>query len=155
MAAGVSDTLWTMDDLYDSVMERENEAQQRERYDRLIAKLAGGDPRCRELAMSTEPLNSPAMDRMHQGVELANAGRHAEALEAYLWCWDTGSENDPAFFGVRLSFLLMYAKSLAEEYPPCAQAFEERKTAIQSLIDAGEESPYVQMDLDALVRSGF
>lgn len=39
MAAGVSDALWTMDDLYDSVMERENEAQQRERYDRLIAKL--------------------------------------------------------------------------------------------------------------------
>jgi predicted metal-dependent HD superfamily phosphohydrolase len=41
MTTGVIDTLWTMDDLYDAVMERDNEGKRRERYERLMAKLTG------------------------------------------------------------------------------------------------------------------
>ena len=39
MAAGIVDTQWKMDDLYDAVMKQENERLQSERTDRLIAKL--------------------------------------------------------------------------------------------------------------------
>lgn len=39
MAAGVVDTLWTMDTLYDAVMDQEKSRKKRERYNRLIAKL--------------------------------------------------------------------------------------------------------------------
>jgi hypothetical protein len=39
MAAGVVDTLWTMETLYDVVTHQEKERTKRERYDRLIAKL--------------------------------------------------------------------------------------------------------------------
>jgi hypothetical protein len=39
MAAGVLDTLWTMETLYDAVIDQENERKKRVRYDRLIAKL--------------------------------------------------------------------------------------------------------------------
>jgi hypothetical protein len=39
MAAGVVDTLWTMETLYDAVMGQEKERKKKARYDRLITKL--------------------------------------------------------------------------------------------------------------------
>jgi hypothetical protein len=37
MAAGVVDTLWTMESLYDAFMGQEKERKKRARYNRLIA----------------------------------------------------------------------------------------------------------------------
>jgi hypothetical protein len=54
-----------------------------------------------------------ASARMQFGKALAEKGRDAEALAEYLWCFDHGLETDPAFRGVRPSFLLMYIKNLA------------------------------------------
>src|SRR5690606_19501441 len=57
------------------------------------------------------------MERKELGKEAMKAGRYAEALEHYLWCFDEG-EQSPGFGGVRLSFLLGDLKELGEVYPP-------------------------------------
>ena len=41
MAAGVVDTLWTLEDLYDAVMGLEERQKRAERYERLMRRLRG------------------------------------------------------------------------------------------------------------------
>jgi hypothetical protein len=116
---------------------------------------------------SPEIPHSSVLDKMHAGVDLADAGRYAEALDVYLWCWDHGNEQDSAFVGIRLSFLLSYANQLAADYAPCMRAFQERKASIQTRIDAGDiysrgvpttafdDFTTLEMELRALVQFGF
>ncbi len=56
---------------------------------------------------------------------------YAEALATYLWCLDHGEEVDPAFAGVRGSFLMSRLKSLSKEYPPTIEALRSRRDIIE------------------------
>lgn len=68
--------------------------------------LAGIHPidRLRE-RLEREGWENPTLRDDYAGL-LARGGKHVEALEHYLWCFDRGGQVDPSYAGVRLSFLL-------------------------------------------------
>jgi hypothetical protein len=62
---------------------------------------------------------------LRRGQVHASEGRHKEALCDYLWFHKHALEHNRAYYGVRLSFALLYWKQLAEAYPPAATAMTE------------------------------
>jgi RNA polymerase sigma factor (sigma-70 family) len=77
------------------------------------------------------------MQRMNLARELRTQGRHAEALDHFLWCFDEGLKHSPAFAGVRSSFLLNDLAELAEVYPPALEAMLARRDAAEAAIAGG------------------
>ncbi len=75
--------------------------------------------------------------RLDEAVRLARAGQHAEALDAYLWCFDRGAVEQPEFSATRLSLLLAYLQELAAAYPPAGEALEARRNAAEAAVVAG------------------
>ena len=71
------------------------------------------------------------MERMDHACGLVDQGLHEEALKELLWCFDEGDKGGPAFFGVRLSFLLSRIAELGKQYPPALQALRERRDAAE------------------------
>lgn len=70
--------------------------------------------------------------RLDDAVRLARAGQYAEALDAYVWCFDEGMVERPEFSSVRLSLLLDYWRQLAEEHPPAAAELEARRNSAEA-----------------------
>jgi len=68
---------------------------------------------------------------------LARAGQPAEALVHYLWLWPA-TRSEPAFGGVRLSFLLSDMARLAAEHEPAREAFGKILAGLQEQVDAVE-----------------
>lgn len=54
----------------------------------------------------------------------AREGRHEEALREYLWFHEYALEEEPAVYGVRLSFALGYWIDLGKQYPEALHALE-------------------------------
>jgi thiol-disulfide isomerase/thioredoxin len=92
--------------------------------------------------------------RMRRGDELARNGQHAEALEQYLFCFD--SLLDPSLVAVRLSFLLGSIASLAEKYPPARQALLERRDAAAERVRAAADlaAAYDMASIDRALGEG-
>jgi len=67
------------------------------------------------------------MERGRYADRLAQLGKHKEALEHYLWCFDEGLKHDSSYVGVRVSFLLSDIKRLGAAYPPAIKALEKRR----------------------------
>jgi hypothetical protein len=59
-----------------------------------------------------------AQNRLREAVQMAQAGRHAEALSEYEWFHNHSLDEEPALHGVRLSFALSYWFELGQSYPP-------------------------------------
>jgi tetratricopeptide (TPR) repeat protein len=78
--------------------------------------------------------------KMDEAEDLASRGLYAEALEAYLWCFDHGHLETPSFGGVRLSFLLGSIARLGASYPPALDGLRTRRDAaeIRILHDADD-----------------
>jgi thioredoxin-related protein len=93
--------------------------------------------------------NDP-MKRQRFGQELARAGKHAEALAEYLWCFDHGLEAMSAYAGVRLSFLLGYIRELGQDYPAAIRALEERRDKAEAAVLAGTDLGRNVPDMAAL-----
>ncbi len=91
--------------------------------------------------------------RMNEAVALASRGLHAEALEAYMWCFDQGHLQDPSFVGVRLSFLLGHVMDLARVYSPALDELRRRRAAAESRILAGESDVEIIHEFGAINRS--
>lgn len=70
------------------------------------------------------------MERWQLAKDLLRDRRPGDALEHFLWCFDEGMAKDPAFSGVRLSFMLTDLADLAQSYPPAFQALRERRDAL-------------------------
>lgn len=108
--------------------------------------------RARE-AFESGDTNDPVR-REHYADRLAQLGKHEEALEHYLWCFDHGEEHEPAYSGVRVSFLLGDIKQLASVYPPAMAALKKRRdrceSTLRDFID-GKKSPGQKKQSD-LVR---
>jgi thiol-disulfide isomerase/thioredoxin len=96
--------------------------------------------------------NDPSA-RMQFGDAMAQKGKDAEALAEYLWCFDHGLEGNPAFVGVRLSFLLSDIKKLGAHYPPAQQALETRRDERQAKVTAGSTDIQTIQDLIALNKT--
>ena len=89
----------------------------------------------RALAQGDE--NDPML-RMRLADALSQLGRNDEALREYLWCFDEGAEHDPAYRGVRMSFLLGDIARLGGSFPPALDALVERRDAAKQRILDGE-----------------
>lgn len=108
-------------------------------------RAAGSNP-----ANRAEPGNPSS--RMKRGRELQDEGKFAEALSEYLWCFDEGA-RDPAFVGVRVSFLLADIVKLAEVYPPAREALISRRDATEAAVVAGTASSSAVFELAALNKN--
>ena len=89
------------------------------------------------------------MVRMNRGRELRQQGDYAEALREYLWCFDEGS-RDPAFAGVRLSFLLSEIAGLAQQYPAAREALVSRRDAAEAAVRSGACTSATVFEMTAL-----
>lgn len=110
-----------------------------EEFLELSASVIAGDNTViraqRALARGDE--NDPML-RMQLAKAFWEMGRHDEALREYLWCFDEGAEHDPAYRGVRMSFLLGFIARLAGSFPPAREALVERRDAAKQRIVDGE-----------------
>jgi hypothetical protein len=88
--------------------------------------------------------------RMREARKLARAGKHQEALEEYLWCFDHGLEDDPDWDCMRMSFLLVDIRRLGDSYPPALAALEERRAAVEKKLLAEGTNLKLAQDLVAL-----
>jgi thioredoxin-like negative regulator of GroEL len=95
--------------------------------------------------------NDP-MERGQFAKELARQGKYAEALEHYLWCFDHGAQTNPAYGGVRVSFLVSDIAELAKKYEPARQALEERRAAALKKLENGDGGNDEAMDLASIDR---
>jgi RNA polymerase sigma factor (sigma-70 family) len=69
--------------------------------------------------------------RYEKGKALADSGHPEEALQEFLWCYDTGMRTNISFMGVRTSYLLSDLVKLAKVYPPAQAALNERRDAAE------------------------
>lgn len=91
--------------------------------------------------------------RLDLGRELARRGRSAEALAHFLWVYDEGLEHNPAYGGVRNSFLLGDIRRLGRGYPPAIEALRTRRDERVAAITAGKAGFQEAMDVAALNRT--
>jgi hypothetical protein len=85
--------------------------------------------------------------------EMVRQGKHQEALDRFIWFHGHALEHDPAMGGVRLSFALMYWKSLGDVFPPATTAMVElRDRTTQNVTD--KQGTFAQFhDVMALNRT--
>jgi thiol-disulfide isomerase/thioredoxin len=103
---------------------------------RIKAKVAGKE-------------NDP-MARSEYASDLAQLGKHQEALDEYLWCFDHGLDHVPAYYGVRVSFLLVSIAELGKDYPPALEALKQRRDAAKHAVLTGTASFNQTHDFAAL-----
>jgi thioredoxin 1 len=117
-----------------------------------VAYLSGKD----SAALAREELKGHENDpqrRMAYARALAEKGDDAKALEEYLWCYDNGVAKDPAFIGVRGSFLVSYILQLAKRYPPARDAMVKRRDEAGNKILSGTAEQPALNDFIALNRA--
>jgi len=85
--------------------------------------------------------------RMQLGSALEREGNFEEALAEYLWCFDKGLEYEPAYGGVRLSFLLSDIIGLGQRYPPALEALRKRVGEASERLLSGNGSFQDALDL--------
>jgi hypothetical protein len=103
------------------------------------------------------PENSSAsapdpMELMDHAKALANRKRYQEALEAYLWCFDYGDIAEPAFAGVRASFLICNILDLSKQHRPALDALVARRNASGQRLHSGEGTERDALDFTSLNR---
>ena len=67
------------------------------------------------------------MSRTFLGDAYVTWGRHEDALREYLWCFDEGHIVEPAFVGVRSTYLVANIGNLGKVYPAARTALELRR----------------------------
>ena len=72
--------------------------------------------------------------RFELGKALRDAGKHKEALEQFLGCFDEGSKHGSSQVGFRTSDLLSKISKLGVRYPPARKALVDRRNATSSAI---------------------
>ena len=91
-----------------------------------------------------------AIDRLTDAHEAAQAGRHEEALNEYIWFHEHALQEDRALRGVRLSFALSFWKELGEAYPPATAALLALRDRKVSILSAGIQDWELFNDVSAL-----
>lgn len=90
-------------------------------------------------APSEEPAAKPTDSGMTKGLdkiklarELASSGKHKEALDELLWCFDHGEELGSGFSRMRLTTVLDEIVSMGKTYSPCTEALARRRDQIEA-----------------------
>ena len=83
---------------------------------------------------------------------LAQAGKKDEATEAYVWLWEHMLEHDPAFYGVRLSFMRSDLEQLAKSHPAARDRFASMRDATRKRMDADPKDTEAAVDWQALCQ---
>jgi thiol-disulfide isomerase/thioredoxin len=78
------------------------------------------------------------MARYELAVTLARTGKLDEAAGAMGWLWEHGAEQEPAFSGVRRSFMANEMSQLAGTHPPARAHFSSLRDALQPEVDGGK-----------------
>src|SRR5207248_129151 len=95
------------------------------------------DAAARSSASATQAKADPTA-RMRAGELLAQQGKHREALDEFLWCFDHGKAADAAFHSARLSLLLNDMAQLGRAYPPATKALEQRRDSARQVLLSGQ-----------------
>ena len=103
----------------------------------------------KERSMEDIPALKPIVT-MQRGIAALRDGRHDEALSAFLWCWDEGEAQVPAFSAVKVSFVAGFLGELSENYAPARRELNARIEKLQDLRDAGSAERDQLRDLAAL-----
>lgn len=101
------------------------------------AVLSGKDSVTRAREAVKTAGTDDAMARMALGKSLAEKQKYPEALDEYLWCFDHGLEKNPAFVGVRCSFLLSDIVTLGKKFPAARTALEKRRDEREAGVISG------------------
>ena len=115
--------------------------------------LSGEDPMVKEKKEFVEKKADDPSSRMGLAEILVKEGKHEEALEEYLWCYDKGHIENPAFIGVRGSFLLSNIVRLGRKYPPALEALKSRREALFEKLKSGLADKAVAVDFANLNRT--
>lgn len=94
-------------------------------------------------AAKADEVATPAK-RMALARKLAEAGQHAEALEQYLWCYDSGPDADPRFARTLESSLPAQLGALGRNYPPAREALRARRDPLQQSVTADPKSAEIE-----------
>lgn len=78
------------------------------------------------------------MARYELAVTLARTGKLDDAAGAMGWLWEHGAEQEPAFAGVRRSFMANEMAQLARTHPPARAHFCSLRDALQPELEHGE-----------------
>jgi hypothetical protein len=91
-----------------------------------------------------------AHDRLHAAHLATLDGAYAKALSEYIWFHHHALAEEPALYGVRLSFALAYWKDLADVYPPAFSALVKVRDDKTSRLVAGELDRELFHDVEAI-----
>jgi hypothetical protein len=91
-----------------------------------------------------------AQERLQAAHRDAWAGKHAQALSEYIWFHHHALDEEPALYGVRLSFALSYWKELADVFPPALAALIQTRDDKRQRLIAGETKHPLFHDLAAI-----
>ncbi len=114
--------------------------------------LAGKDSLARASDKLASAGKNDPMAREEYARTLAGKGKNKEALAEYLWCYDEGAKADPAFAGVRLSFLLSSIVSLGRSYPEALTALRVRRDKAGAILISPDANIQTVWDFKALNR---
>lgn len=95
------------------------------------------------------------IERLNDARSAARAGRHAEALNEYVWFHERALEFEPALRGVRLSFALMYWAELAMVYAPARAALRNIRDRKAAAVLSGEGTPEQFEDIVRINEEAF
>jgi hypothetical protein len=87
----------------------------------------------------TPPANPDPQKILNEAQTDMIAGRYEEALAKHVWFYGNALKIDPALYGVRLSFALMYWKQLSIVYPPAKAKLIEIRDEAEKKVTSGED----------------
>jgi len=98
---------------------------------------------------TSKTLNDPDTV-LNEATELVKKGALDQANDKFQWCFENGQRLDPAWNGVRLSFLLSYWVDLGKTYPKAMEKIIEIRDKKAEEIKNGHYSADVFQELAAL-----
>lgn len=111
------------------------------------------DAQRRRLEEREKPGEHDVQGRYRLAQSLMRTEAYAEAMEHLVWLWDHSIEHEPAFVGVRGSFMLSTIEELCAMHPPAKAAFMERRDAAERTLSEGGTDWQVAWDFVALNES--
>lgn len=94
-----------------------------------------------------------ASERLQAARRAAVEGRHEQALAEYVWFHHHALEDEPALYGVRLSFALGYWMDLGRDYPEAIRVLEVIRNEKADALLRGDAGRPVFHDVEAINRS--
>lgn len=91
-----------------------------------------------------------ASERLHHAAKAAREGRHEEALQEFIWYHHHALEDDPANYGVRLSFALGYWTELGKDFPKALDALRSVRNDKEAALLRGEGALQWFIDIAAI-----